>query len=322
MTNSIVNDTDILLESGTNELELIEFFVDEIVDGEVHRNYYGVNVAKVLEVVEAPPGLEPVESAKHESFLGTIPLRDVILPIIDLAIWLGVERAENEHESIIVTEFNNVVTGFRVSGVTQIHRLNWGDIVPPNKVFSTLPSNCMNGTVQINDHFTLVLDLERALEEFNADYARHVDDIEAHFEEQYHVLLVDDSTSVILFLKNVFEKANFITTLAKNGEEGWERLVQFKKDDAAGETDPEKIIDVVVADVEMPVMDGYTLTRKIKEDDELKKLPVVLFSSLISDSSFHKGEAVMADAQVTKPEFVELADRVAILIEEKKKELT
>ena len=126
-------------------------------------HYFGVNVAKVREVVEAPKGLEGSEAAVHPSFLGTIPLRDLILPVVDLSVWLDVDRAEDVNEPIIVTEFNGMITGFLVSGVTQIHRVNWKDVEPPNKYFSSMDTNCITGTVKINERFVLILALEQVL---------------------------------------------------------------------------------------------------------------------------------------------------------------
>ncbi len=316
--------TEILLETGTNEFELIEFFVDEKLpsgDGKTTRHFFGVNVAKVLEVVESPEGLEPQPSAPHPSFLGTIPLRDIILPVIDLARWLKMERAKGDNEPIIVTEFNNVVTGFLVTGVTMIHRVNWKDIEPPSHMVANMPSNCITGTVQLNDRFALILDLERALSELNPEYGRAMGEdettpeIEPPADRPLRVLIADDSTPVRALLNQNFSKAGFEVQVCIDGGEAWEALKKIKAKAGEEGRPVTDYYDVVVSDVEMPRMDGYTLTRNIKEDPELSRLPVVLFSSLISKGMQHKGEAVRADDQVTKPEFHELTGRVVKVIE-------
>ena len=131
-------ENEILLDAGTNEFEIIEFYINESDCGQYRRDYFGVNVAKVLEVVEAPSGLETADGAPHPSYLGTMSLRDIILPVIDLSVWLGIERKESEFELIVVTEINNVVTGFLVSGVTQIHRIGWSDLKTPNKYIADM----------------------------------------------------------------------------------------------------------------------------------------------------------------------------------------
>jgi len=309
-----MSQSDILLETGTNELEIIEFFIDEVTPDGVDRQYFGVNVAKVLEVVEAPEGLEGSEAAVHPSFLGTIPLRDLILPVVDLSVWLDIERSPAENEPIIVTEFNAMITGFLVSGVTQIHRVYWADVEPPSKYVSSMETNCITGTIKIKDRFVLMLDLEQVLADLDESGHTRADLSSVVSEERYRALVADDSTSVRQLLENNFSQANFEVTMARDGAEAWSFLEGVKGRCESEGKSPLDYLDAVVSDVEMPQMDGYTLTRKVKEDPVLKVLPVVLFSSLISKSVLHKGKAVMADEQVTKPEFHGLTEKVINLI--------
>jgi len=309
-----MSQSDILLETGTNELEIIEFFINETKGDGVETHYFGVNVAKVLEVVEAPEDLTGSEAAVHPSFLGTIPLRDLILPVVDLSVWLNVDRASDVNEPIIVTEFNGMITGFLVSGVTQIHRVNWGEVEPPSKYFSSMDTNCITGTVKINDRFVLMLDLEQVLSDLDESGETEANLSNVVAEERYRALVADDSTSVRELLKRNFTNANFEVVLVGDGAEAWAKLEAVKAKAQEEGKSPLDYLDVVVSDVEMPQMDGYTLTRSIKEDPVLKVLPVALFSSLISKSVLHKGKAVMADAQVTKPEFNGLTEKVIELV--------
>ena len=153
--------SEILLEAGTNELEIIEFFILEDTGDEKPRpHYFGINVAKVLEVIESPKRV-PAKSAVHPSFFGAIPLRERILPVLDLSVLLDLPRARSNNEIILVTEFNNKVTGFLASGVTQIYRVEWSEVEPPAKTISQTKLNCVNGLVQLDGHFVLLLDLER-----------------------------------------------------------------------------------------------------------------------------------------------------------------
>ncbi|MBA4357186.1 MAG: chemotaxis protein CheV [Desulfovibrio sp.] len=315
-----MNQTSILLETGTNELEIIEMFLLEPgPDGAPEHQYFGINVAKVLEIIEAPPELEPSPSATHPSFLGVIPLRDMVLPVVDLSVWLGVPRVPSRHEPVIVTEFNGVRTGFLVSGVTMIHRVGWADVEPPSRMLAEMPGNCITGTVRLGDHFALLLDLERALVELgavNVDLPEHTAPADA--EHPLRVLLVDDSTSVRFLLKRNFESAGFNVEAHSNGEDAWNALLELKARAASQKTPVTSLLDAVISDVEMPRMDGYTLTRHIKADAELSRLPVVLFSSLISPSLLHKGQSVGADAQITKPEFGGLTVQVREIIEKRR----
>lgn len=321
-----MNQTSILLESGTNELEIIEMFLLEPgtpgadgADGAPEPQYFGVNVAKVLEIIEAPAELAPSASSTHPSFLGVIPLRDMVLPVVDLSVWLGVTRAPTPHETVLVTEFNGVKSGFLVSGVTMIHRVGWADVEPPSRMLAELPGNCITGTVRLGDHFALLLDLERALVELgavNIDLPEHA--VEKDPERPLRIMLVDDSTSVRFLLKRNFETAGFEVQALGNGEDAWNHLLELKAEALRQNTPITSLLDAVISDVEMPRMDGYTLTRNIKADSELAKLPVVLFSSLISPSLLHKGESVGADAQITKPEFGGLTTQVRAIIEKKR----
>ncbi len=307
-------DNEILLDAGTNEFEIIEFFVDEVDGGNEDRDYFGINVAKVLEVVEAPCGLEAAEGAPHPSYLGTMSLRDIILPVIDLAVWLGIERKESEFELIVVTEMNNVITGFLVTGVTQIHRIGWGDLKTPNKYIADMDTNCITGTVHLEDRFVLMIDLERILGELDPEMAERSDGQVHTAPEKMTAVLVDDSVSVRALLNRNFETSNFEVKLYTNGQEAWEALQEMNAEAKESGGAINDIIDVVVSDIEMPQMDGYTLTRHIKEHADLSCLPVILFSSLITKGLYHKGEAVKADDQITKPEFNELTGRAIALI--------
>jgi len=315
-----MNQTNILLESGTNELEIIELYITEKgEDGQAASAFFGVNVAKVLEIIESPPHLEPAASSEHPSYLGVIPLRDMVLPVVDLAVWLNVERVPSHHEPILVTEFNGVRTGFLVSGVTMIHRVSWSDVEPPSRYLSDLPGNCITGTVRLGEHFALLLDLERALVELNAlDTSEPEHQPMPETGTPLHVLLGDDSTSVRFLLRRNFESAGFVVDVKNNGEDAWNHLLELKVEAERLGASMTSLLDAVVSDVEMPRMDGYTLTKQIKTDGKLKELPVILFSSLISKGLLHKGQSVGADAQITKPEFGGLTNQVREMILERR----
>ncbi len=310
-----MSDNEILLDAGTNEFEIIEFFIDDVHEDKLERDYFGINVAKVLEVVEAPKGLESAEGAPHPSYLGTMSLRDIILPVINLADWLDIERKESENELIVVTEINNVITGFLVTGVTQIHRIGWGDLKTPNKYIADMPTNCITGTVQIDDRFVLMIDLERILGELDPEMAERNDGKVYSAPEKLTAVLVDDSVSVRALLNKNFESANFEVKLYTNGQEALDGLKEMSAEAREKGGSISEMVDVVVSDIEMPQMDGYTLTKNIKNHADLSRLPVILFSSLITKGLYHKGEAVKADDQITKPEFNELTGRAIALVE-------
>jgi len=310
--------TNILLESGTNELEIVEFFLDEVeIDGTSYRGYYGVNVAKVLEIIRMPTVTELPESG-HSCILGAFNLRSQVIPLVDLSMWLGKHREETEPPKVIVTEFNNVCTAFQVSGVNRIHRISWEEVEPPSGYVANLSNQSITGVVKISDRIIFLLDLERIVANLNPDLALKLDDaIDWDSGETRRALITDDSGLIREMLTDLMEKANFQVEAHNNGREAWDRLRQLKTIAESSGRPLTDYVQVVVSDIEMPAMDGHSLCKAIKEDPVLGKLPVILFSSLITDKLRHKGESVGADMQVSKPEVTLLAQRAIELIEER-----
>lgn len=308
--------TNILLESGTNELEIVEFFLDEVeVEGQTYRGYYGVNVAKVLEIIRMPSVTELPEG-QHTSVLGAFNLRNQIIPLVDLSRWLNKNRGEVEPPKVIVTEFNNVCTAFQVSGVNRIHRISWEEVEPPNKYVASLSNYSITGVVKIDKRIIFLLDLEKIVADLNPLLGLRLDEaIDWSANVRYRAIIADDSGLIREMLRDLMEKANFDVEAMTNGREAWDRLKELK---AKAEAEGKNITDyvqVMVSDIEMPSMDGHNLCKRIKDDPMMKHLPVILFSSLITDKLRHKGDAVGADDQVSKPEVTHLAQRALALIE-------
>ncbi len=308
--------SEILLETGTNEFEILEFFLNEnsSVNNSSESSYFGMNVAKVVEVIESPD-LKQDDYAQNPCFLGTIPLRNLIVPVIDLSIWLGIERARKEHEIIIITEFSRSVQGFLVSGVTEIQRVQWKEVIPPGEFITRLGTSSIIGMVHKGDHFIQLLDLEHIISVLNPESAEETWKTTVKAKKNYMALVADDSPTIRLMLKKNLQASNFRTHLVNNGEEA---LIQLKEIAFKAQSENKSIndfIDIVIADIEMPQLDGFTLTKKIKNDSELNKLPVILYSSIITEELRHKGESVKADYQVSKPEMDKMAEMAIRLIE-------
>lgn len=186
--------TNILLEAGTNELEVVEFYLDEVTsssggDGqdapdagpaeETYRGFYGVNVAKVLEIIRMPKVTELPE-VQHPSVLGAFNLRSRIIPLVDLAMWLGKTHIQtDEQPKTIVTEFNNVTTAFMVSGVNRIHRISWEKVEPPNKYVAAVSNNTVIGVVKLEERIVFLLDLEKVVANLNPKLGLRLDDLGA-----------------------------------------------------------------------------------------------------------------------------------------------
>jgi len=308
----------ILLETGTNELEILEFYIETLVGTELVKNYFGVNVAKVREVIETK-GLTFTKSSNNPSFRGTIPLRELILPLIDISKWLEMNKSENSEDLIIVTEFSKTVTGFIVSGVTSIHRVGWEEVMSPDKYTNSLGIQSIVGVVFIDDHITQLIDLEHIIASLNPETTKNMMQSTVKANKKYKVLIAEDSPSIGMMIKKSIEDSNMEVHLEQNGALA---LKYLKSKIALAEKENKDIteyVHIVISDIEMPQMDGFTFTKNVKEDPISGKLPVILYSSIITNELRHKGESVGANIQVSKPDLDQVA-RIAIeLIENKKK---
>lgn len=316
-----MSQTNILLEAGTNELEIVEFYLEEDMgpDQPPYRGYYGVNVAKVLEIIRMPKVTELPE-VQNPCILGAFNLRSSIIPLVDLALWLDKKTFKAEEQpKTIVTEFNGVTTAFMVSGVNRIHRISWEEVESPNKYVAAVSNNTVIGVVKLEGRIVFLLDLEKIVANLNPKLGLRLDDLGEDYDrsERRRALVADDSALIREMLRDLLEKANFDVEVVDNGREAWERLQLIKNKCAEDNRPITDFVQVMVSDIEMPVMDGHNLTKRIKDDPALKNLPVILFSSLITDKLRHKGVAVGADDQVSKPEVTDLARRALALIKER-----
>lgn len=295
----------ILLESGTSEMEIVEFSIG--------KSFFGINVIKVREIISI---LEIVQlPGTHPCIEGLIQLRGNVMPVIDLAKFLGYEPSDNpQDDRIIVTEFNQMKLAFRVHTVTRIHRIRWEQIEKPSDLSHSSQSSIV-GIVKMEGKIILLLDFERIVMEINPGLGFNADKLELLDKKdrsQKRIMIVEDSATLRSFLEKVLSKAGYRQlTFYENGTLAWEFLEQLaeEKNEELG-----KDIQLIITDIEMPQMDGHQLTRKIKEHPLLKALPVVIFSSLISEDLKHKGEAVGANAQISKPDFMYLAQTMDNLV--------
>lgn len=287
---------DILLESGTNELEIVEF--------EVGSNTFGINVMKVREIIQPLP-ITPIPNA-HPHVDGIIQLRGEVLPVIDMRKVLNVETdSRHPEEKYIVTEFNKQKVVFRVDGVSQIHRISWEQIEKPSELYQSDHSNVI-GVIKHQDTMILILDFEKIVLDINPDSGFTVDTVKKLGErERSHkkIIIVEDSPLLRQLLLDTLSEAGY-TNLAffENGKLAYDYLGQLVQH---GEP-IEEHVQLLITDIEMPQMDGHHLTKKIKDTPRLNKLPIIIFSSLITNDLRHKGEQVGAIEQISKPEITEL----------------
>ncbi len=299
-------DTNILLENGTNELEVLEFTLGD--------NHYGINVAKIREILSYQP-VTPIPNA-HPSVEGIFMPRDIMITVINLKNCLGLANDSIDDKGLfIITNFNKLNIAFHVDEVIGIHRVSWADIIKPDSTLNAEHNGVSTGVIKLEDKLVVILDFEKIVTDISPETGLKVSDIEELGERERcdsPILIAEDSPLLSKLITDCLKKSgysNLIITM--NGQEAWDKIVEFQKEGTVLEK-----IHCIITDIEMPLMDGHRLTKLVKEDEELRAIPVVIFSSLVNEEMRRKGEALGADAQLTKPEIGHLVEAIDRLIDQ------
>ena len=285
----------ILLETGTNEFEIVEFSIGKV--------NYGINVAKVREVIARAPVTAMPEA--HPYVDGLFTLRGKAIPLVNLPRCLNVAATDGP-KNIIVTEINNYSIGFLVGNVYRIHRISWKDMEPAPEVGD---QSRVVGIIKMEDRIVLLLDFETIIAEINPEINAKLTTFEQATEDvksmrsDVHVVVAEDSGMLRDLLVSTLHDSGyrFVRDFG-NGQDAWEYLQALAKKDGPIEDH----VRVIVSDVEMPKMDGHRLLKLVRESDRLGQVPFVLFSSLISEEMRRKGEDLGASGQISKPEINQL----------------
>lgn len=296
-------DTNILLESGTNELEILEFALG--------NNRYGINVAKIREILCYQP-VTPIPNA-NPSVEGIFMPRDVMITVINLKRCIGLP--DNDKEGLfIITNFNKLNIAFHVDEVIGIHRVSWEDIIKPDSTINSNNNGVSTGVIKLDDKLIIILDFEKIVTDISPETGLKVSDIdelETRDRSDCSILIVEDSPLLSKLITDCLKKAGYTKQIVTaNGQEAWDKICEFKKDGTLKD-----MIQCIITDIEMPIMDGHRLTKLAKSDDEVKEIPLVIFSSLVNEEMRRKGESLGADAQLTKPEIGNLVDAIDKLID-------
>lgn len=285
----------ILLESGTNEFEIVEFSI-----GNVH---YGINVAKVREVIQRTPVTAMPQA--HPYIDGLFTLRGKAIPLVNLPRCLNVASGE-EAKNVIVTEINNFGIGFLVENVSRIHRISWKDMEPAPEVGD---QSRVVGIIKMSDRIVLLLDFETIIAEINPEINAKLTTVEEATADtrsqraDVHVVVAEDSAMLRDLLVTTLHDSGyrFVRDFG-NGQDAWEYLRNL----AAKDGPIDSHVGMIVSDVEMPKMDGHRLLKLVRDNERLHDVPFVLFSSLISEEMRLKGESLGASGQISKPEISQL----------------
>lgn len=304
----------ILLDAGTGELEVLVLDID--------GDRYGVNVAKVREVLE----IDTVTSLpnSHPAVEGVVHIRGQVVELVNLRAFLNGSGAENQPrptDKMLVMEFNQEHIAFRVGGVDRIIRTAWTNVQPmPQLSRERVP---VTAIVQLNNRMVLMLDYESigaSIGMCRSGMQQQADQIQQQQHdsniEQLPVIFAEDSQMVSEMITDSLHQAGFQNVRGfPDGQACWDYLQEVLTHTES--EDYTRHVAALISDIEMPRMDGLTLTRRVREHNRLNKLPVVLFSSIVSKDNEKKGLQVGADAQVCKPRHADLVSTLRRVLSER-----
>lgn len=292
--------------AGTNHLEVLLFSLGTS-DKTGRNEVFGINVFKIREVLNIPEITSAPEMP--DGVEGFVSLRGDMVPIINLQKFCKLESTD-EPQILMITEYNTHVQGFLVSSVDTIQRLNWEQVKEPPPLLSKRLGGLVTAVSELPDRrLVMIMDVEKVL----ADAGDFYDDAlfdgihKLKTDEEYSILFADDSAVARKQIVKTLDRMGVGHISAKNGAEAWNLLNDLaNKCEAKGQNITSEI-QAILTDVEMPEMDGYVLTQKIKADPRLQHLPVIMHSSLTAVANMNMGKNVGADAYVPKFQPRELA---------------
>jgi len=292
-----MTETNILLETGTNELEVVAF--------EIAGNVYGINVAKVSKILQMEEQ-SPVPKA-NPSIEGLFQYMDKVVPLINLSTYLNLKQSDNpEADKIIVTEFNQVFTAFHVHEVSRIHRISWDDVETPDND-SVSYNDAVTGVIKFGEKIILLLDFEKIIYDISPHHAtgesKNDRRLESNFRSDKKILIAEDSEMLRSIIRDTLTKAGYNNLIMyNNGLEALEHIAHIED----GNANKLEVPDLIITDIEMPKMDGHHFCKKTRETNKFADTPIIIFSSLINEAMYQKGLTVGASEQLSKPQILKL----------------
>ncbi|CAM4257205.1 chemotaxis protein CheV [Pseudoalteromonas ostreae] len=303
----------ILLESGTNELEIIEFHLEKSLPNDKTKTcYYGINVAKVREVIRVPETTDYPNAQPH--MIGVFSSRDILTPLVDLAGWLGVPTLTTlDNKYVIVTDFNRMTNGFLIDNVSRIHRISWNDVESPSQFLEAGEQDCVVAVVRKENKLLMILDFEKIIADINPELSMEKYDVKLDRTVDLNekmiskrnaktVMVVDDSAFIRSMIQETLSSSGYNVITCKDGGEAFEKLNDMQRIIKEENSSIDEIVNAVVTDVEMPRMDGMHLVKRLRENTFFNNTPIVMFSSIMSEDNREKALELGANDTITKPE--------------------
>ncbi len=291
--------------AGTNKLEMLMFSLGE--DSRSKRTEtFGINVFKVREVMRTPKITRAPDMPNAVE--GMVSLRGVLVPVIDLVRYTGLET-ETRAEVMIVTEYNGRTQGLLVAAVDTILRIDWSMMKVPPPMLAQKMDGLITAVTELPDgRLVMMMDVEKVLADTSGvnddDLFQHLKPVE---KEGRAVFFADDSSTARKQIARTLDALGLRHQQAVNGRQAWEQLQKLAEQSATRGQALCSSLHLVLTDVEMPEMDGYMLTRCIKNDARFKGIPVLMHSSLSGNSNSQLGRSVGVDEYVSKFEPQRLA---------------
>ncbi|MDY4427288.1 MULTISPECIES: chemotaxis protein [Helicobacter] len=318
MSNLEKTDT---LKIGTNEMELVDFRIYKIEKGKLYEGVYGINVAKVNEIIRLPeltelPGVP-------EYIEGIFDLRGVVIPVINLAKWMNVETPKNKKikPRVIIAEFNNIMIGFIVHEAKRIRRISWKDIEPAHfssSASENLDKSRVTGVTRIEgDQVLLILDLESIVQDLGF-YHPEIGSDHTYNKFDGLALILDDSSIARKIIKDFLEKMGFNVVEANDGAAGLQKLEKLYENYSENLA---KQLKIIISDIEMPQMDGFHFAAKVKEDPRFSKIPIIFSSSISDQFSESRGKEAGAESYLVKFDANKFHEEVSRIVSKYNQEL-
>ncbi len=298
--------SEILFGDRLNELEILEFMVG--------NHHYGINVSKIQEIIDWYP-VTPIPNT-HAYVEGLFMPRERMISVVDLRKALGFEPFPRQKKQgmFIIAAFSGLITAFHIDEIRGIHRVSWDHIHVPDASAEAGEADLATGVVQIEGHLTVVIDFERIMSKINSEAGIKVSDMDEYEKkDRSHspILMAEDSKMLSKLIQECLDRAGYTKILPYvNGQDAWDALTEMAEKGNVLDK-----VHCIITDIEMPKMDGHTLTKLVKQHPVIKNIPVIIFSSMINDVIYKKGESLGADAQLTKPEIGRLVETVDELVE-------
>ncbi|MCH7614298.1 MAG: chemotaxis protein CheV [Nitrospinae bacterium] len=280
--------------AGTNKMELLLFSLGT-------EEIYGISVFKIREVMKLP-AVTKIPDSDHR-IIGIVNLRGENIPLVDLKLSIGLGPLDNENLKLLITEYNDNKQGFLVASVDRIVRVSWDRVKVPPAMVRTNGQGVVTAVTQLDDgRMVLILDVEKVLAEIlvKSDEELYGGIEVTPLTKGKHVLIADDSLVARKQLSKALDRMGMTYEEATTGKEAWERMQAIAEQAAREDRDVQELVAMILTDIEMPEMDGFTFTKHVRADPRFGNIPILMHSSLSGTCNVEHGKNVGVTDYVSK----------------------